>query len=577
MSRLPRLSRRRTLALVAGGVVVWLLLAAWQLLGARSDLQDGGDALQAVRRDATVESMLEPETTDELDRADDHFASARRHLRSPFVSPLRALPVVGRQIRAADRVESTARLATFIAHDAVDELRELSERGSVAGPGRVALVRDLDAVVGRARARLADLDPGSPDALVGSLADAIDDLADERDDALAGLGRAQQATTAVADLLDGPGTYLLFGANNAEMRAGSGMFLSAAPLTIADGTMTLGDVRPVAELVLPAGQVPVDGDLAANWPWLDPGRDPRQLGLTADFPQSAAVAAEWWRRVPGGGPVDGVISVDVAGVRELLRVVGPVTVDGVEYNAKNVAGELLRGQYRRAGDDVDGVAARRDNLGEVARAVFAKIESGGWEVDGLATSLVELVQRRHLLVWSADDAAQKAWVASGVAGDLDQDTLSVAMLNRGAQKLDPFLPATAVITTNGGALDLRYTVRNEAPDDGPRYQIGPNIAGLVAGEHRGIVVVNVPAASTDLTIEGGREILRATDGPTEVIAVEVRILRGDEITIRVRATLPDDLRRLVLEPSARMPGTSWTVDGRTFEVDRRRTVPVAGR
>ncbi len=68
------------------------------------------------------------------------------------------------------------------------------------------------------------------------------------------------------------------------------MFLSAATLGFDQGRLELGDVRPTQELVLPPGSVPVTGDLAANWPWLDPGRDLRNLGLTADFPQSAALA-----------------------------------------------------------------------------------------------------------------------------------------------------------------------------------------------------------------------------------------------------------------------------------------------
>src|SRR5690606_27604747 len=107
-------------------------------------------------------------------------------------------------------------------------------------------------------------------------------------------GDLEAASTALAGVLEGPAPYLLLGANNAEMRNGGGMFLSAAELSFDDGALALGDVSPTAELVLPAGAVPVDGDLAGNWPWLDPGRDLRNLGLSADFPQSAEVAVRTW-------------------------------------------------------------------------------------------------------------------------------------------------------------------------------------------------------------------------------------------------------------------------------------------
>lgn len=574
MSKLRRLTRRKLalglFLLVAG----WLAISAWQLLQVRDDLEDGGDALVAARRDSTVETLLDPSTTDALDDARSRFEAARGGLRGPLVAPLRLLPVVGRQIRAADRVESTARAAIGIAEDSIADLRELRDRGTAKGEARVELVRDLNQVVVEARGRLSTLDPGSPDALVRSLHDAVVDLTEERDEAVAGLDRATRTTAAVADLLDGPGEYLLFGSNNAEMRAGSGMFLSAAPLSVRDGSLVLGEVRPVETLVLPSGSVEVDGDLDRNWPWLDTGRDPRQLGLTPDFPQSASVARRWWRKVPGGGEVDGVISVDVAAVRELLRVVGPVEVDGIRYDEKTVAGELLRRQYRRAGEGPAGTIERRDRLGEVARAVFAEVESGGWKFDEMASALVELARRRHLLVWSADPAVQRTWVEVGVGGAIVPDTLSVDLLNRGGTKLDPFVRTTTDVTTEGGRLAIDFRVRNDAPEKGTRYQLGPNAEGLVAGEYKGIVVVNLPAGSTDVTVAGAREILRSVDGPTVVVAAELRLKRGEQAEIRVGARLDGEVRRLVLEPAARMPGTRWTVDGRSFEVDRRRSVNV---
>lgn len=574
---LRRRPRRRTVTLIVFFLLVgWLALGVWHLLEARDQLRSGADDLAAARRGATVETLLEPATTEELTRAEQRFSSARDRLRSPFVTPLRALPVVGRQIRAADRVEVTARSATSIALDAVADLRELEDRGAGTGADRVALVRDLGEIVDRTRSRLATLDPGSSDALIGSLYDAVESLEAEREDALVGLDRAARTTDAVADLLDGPGTYLLLGANNAEMRAGSGMFLSIASIDVERGRMELGEVHPAADLVLPEGTVEVEGDLADNWPWLDPGRDPRQLGLTADFPQSAAVARDWWREVSGGDEVDGVIAIDVLALRDLLAVVGPVEVDGVTYDSETVVGELLFTQYSRAGDDEEANAERRDRLGDVARAVFTEIEEGGWKIDELATALVELVQRRHLMIWSADEQAQVAWHDVQADGALGADSFSVALLNRSGTKLDPYIEVTADVTTADGWIDLTYVIRNDAPDEGPRYQIGPNVDGLDAGDHRAIVLVNVPGGSTDLTLDGGRAFLRGRDGPTEVIAAEVTVEQGDELTIHVRARLPEGIARLVVEPSARIPETAWVTNGVAQESDRRRTVAVGG-
>lgn len=568
--------RPRYVVPVVLAVVLWALVAAWLLLGVRDDLSQGRDRLAAVTDGATPSSLLTDDTAVAVDGARADFDRARTGLRSPVLSPLRVAPVVGRHLRALDRVAATGRGVTEVAADAVSELRGLADRPLPGGSERVAVLRDLVALTDRAGADLAALDPGSPDALVGPVADGVERLAEEVGDARRSLDRTGRATTLVADLLDGPTPYLLLGANNAEMRAGSGMFLSAAPLDFDAGRLQLGEVRPTETLVLPAGSVTVDGDLADNWPWIDVGRDLRSLGLSADFPQSAAVAVRTWAQVEGGSEVGGVVAVDVDAVRGLLEVVGPVEVDGVTYDVDTARGELLRAQYARFGDDAE---ERRDQLGEVARAVFERIEAGEWELDELATTLVDLVARRHLLVWSADPATQEAWEIAGVDGGLGADSLSVAMLNRGAQKLDAYLRTEAELTsTTGGdgrsAVTVTYRIANEAPETGPRYQIGPNIAGLEPGEHRGIVVVNLPAGTTDIEVAGTEPILRGGDGETVVVAGAVALPPGGATEVTVRARLAAGVETVTIEPSARIPRTVWTVDGRTFETDRRRTVPV---
>lgn len=574
-----RRPRRRTLLVVAAlGVVVWGAAAAWLLLDARAALADGRVELQVVRGGATPSTLLDTDTGRALDRAGNHFARARSRLRHPVLAPLRLVPVVGRHLRAGDRVVATSQGATELADTAVTDLQDLSERPVDGGPERLEVLDELTSIVSRTERGLARLDPGSPDALVGNLAEAVTELRTQRDDSVASLGRADETIRAVTKVLDGPTPYLLLGANNAEMRAGSGMFLSATSLGLDNGALQLGDVRPTEQLVLPAGAVPVTGDLARNWPWLDGGRDMRNMGLTADFPQSAALAAANWAEVPGGGEVGGVIVVDVDALRGLLRAVGPVEVGGVRYTADTVRGELLRAQYTRFGDDREG---RRDQLGDVAKAVFERIESGKWEFDELATALLDAVQRRNMLVWSADEDVQSALSGVDADGHLGDESLSVALLNRGAEKLDAYLDTSGTLTSRrvgGGrvSVSMTYRITNRAPAKGPKYQVGPNIAGLEAGEHRAILVVNLPAGTDEVTLDGATRTLTGTDGPTLVVAGEVAIKRGRSVEVEVTATLPAGLNRVVLEPSARIPRTRWTVGSRSFDIDRRRTVELGG-
>lgn len=572
-----RRPRRRTIvAALLGLVVIWAAAAGWLLLDARSSVQDGRASLEAARRGATPSSLLDPATGNRLDRSAGRFADARSRLRSPVLTPLRVLPVVGRQVRAADRVVSVAGIATASARRAVDDLQALRDRDLAAGPDRLAALDELSSIVGRTRDDLVAANTGSADALIGPLGEAVAGLEQERVDNVASLGRVQGVIGAVRAMLAGPDPYLLLGANNAEMRAGSGMFLSAASLGFADGRLRMGDVRATESLVLPEGSVAVSSDLAANWGWLDVGRDFRSMGVTADFPQTGPVAAANWAQVPGGGPVAGVIVMDVDAVRGLLGVVGPVEVDGVSYSSDTIRGELLRQQYARFGDDRDG---RRDQIGEVAKAVFDRIERGEFELDTLASALIDASARRNLLVWSADPATQQAWADAGIDGRLRDDSMSVALVNRGAEKLDSYLDTAATLDTAGTPatgieITLTYRITNGAPASGPAYVIGPNIEGMVAGEHRGIVAVNLPAGSTDVVMAGTTPVLSGTDGETLVTAGSIELERGASTEVTVTARLPVGMDAVSIEPAARIGRTRWTVDGRTFDTDRRRTVSV---
>ena len=90
----PRSRRRRTIALVVAGLAaLWLVVAAWLVLSARADVEAGADDLRAVRREASIASLVEPERTDELAGAADRFARASDRLGSPVLAPVRILPV----------------------------------------------------------------------------------------------------------------------------------------------------------------------------------------------------------------------------------------------------------------------------------------------------------------------------------------------------------------------------------------------------------------------------------------------------------------------------------------------------
>ncbi|MEJ7584593.1 MAG: DUF4012 domain-containing protein [Acidimicrobiales bacterium] len=561
---------------VRRGVV--LFLAAWAgvaailLLSARSASEDAFDQLDRAQRRRTFSALVDRETAQRIGSAQQGFADAAQTLESPWLAPLRVVPVLGRQVRASSRLTRAAADASTIAVDALDDLRLATDGPAPGGQERITLLRDLATTVERSRTRLAAIDGPDGKALITPLLEARTEFLDAQTEAAEGLERAESVLRGMSQLLEG-GTYLLLGANNAEMRAGSGMFLSASTITTQGGRLDLGDVRPTNDLVLGAG-VPVDGELAENWPWLEPGRDFRNLGLTPRFAISAEIASRMWLQVPGGGPVDGVMAVDVEGLRRLLRVVGPVTVGEIRYTSTTVREQLLHGQYRRFGGDQQ---ARVDELGQVARAVFARLEDGGGKIDSLATEMVAAAGGRHLLLWSSDDAEQAAWRTASVDGRLQEDSLGVSVLSRGANKLDWFLDVTSTVEVERQEAATEVTVEvdlaNRTPDGEPRYVTGPNVDGLFPGEYSGIVVVNLPRAARAVRVTGGAyQTLAGADGPTQVRGTYLRLPRGRTDTVKVTFRLPAGPGSLVLEPSGRVRPTTWRSGGETWKEEKRRTV-----
>lgn len=266
------LARYRRVLLIGTLVLVgWGLAVGWLLRSAGDQMEAGQHELDRAREGATPASLLDPSTTDALERARGHFSSARRRLRNPLVLPLRVVPVVSRHLRSADAVLATTDGATASAMSGIERLADLSERSVGTGADRLATLDRLADLIADTSSEIGALDPGSPDALITPLAEAVQEVTEQRDDTVRTLERAEATTRALRQMLTGPTPYLLLGANNAEMRAGSGMFLSAAVIRFDQGRVGLGEVRPTQELVLPAGSVAVSDDLRNNWPLARPG------------------------------------------------------------------------------------------------------------------------------------------------------------------------------------------------------------------------------------------------------------------------------------------------------------------
>lgn len=547
-------------------VVVWLLLCGFWLRRASVAAGDGLDSARQAKALGTPADVLSGRTGDALARAAEEFDQARRALRNPLTAPLRVLPVLGRQLRSSGALVTAAADVSRIGAEAVAEARQAFDAPHGSGPERVALLRRLAGAAGRAGDRLGDIGLGPDRALVGTLADKRQELADNIDDVRRALGTARSVTTALAGLLEGPSRYLVLAANNSEMRAGSGMFLSIGEARLAQGSVSLAAFDPAGDRQLAPGTEPPipDPDLARHWAWLGPNREWRNLATTPRFDATAALAVEMWA-ASGRDRPDGVLALDPLALQAILAATGPVDIGERTVSAEEVAGLLLHDQYAGIDDVADRAQAeRREMLGAIAGAAVAAVQGPDVDLTELAEGLAEAARGRHLLAWSAVPSQAEGWEAAGVDGRLDDESLMLAVLNRAGNKLDRFLAVDATLARTtvreGTEFDLAVRLANQVPDGEPAYVIGPHPDATVgAGVYFGLLSVNLPGAARRVEVVGNPDLtVLGRDGPTVVAALPVTVEPGGTIEVRFRFTIPGPGGQFRIEPTARVPAVRWT-------------------
>jgi hypothetical protein len=559
--------RRRRLLWALGGLAVaglWTGTAALLLSRAAADVRAGTAAISRARAGTELTDLTTGEPIADVRQARASFERAHRRVTSPALLPIRLVPVIGRQLESVAALSGAATDVSDAVLDAMVEGQRLLNPAPASHPARVQLVRALGALAGDTDRRLDKVDLGPDKGLFGKLARSRQKLVTELSELQDQLGRGSAGAAAAAEMLTGPKRYLVFAANNAEMRAGSGMFLSVGELEVDGNGLRLGEMRSVVDVAVPKGAVPIDGDLAGRWGWLAPNVEWRNLMTSPRFDEAAPLAARMWVAA-GNRPVDGVLALDPVALQGLLEATGSVAVDGRTISAGNVVDELLHGQYLRFSGKER--ADRREQLGRIARAAFEALDGGRWTVEGLAKGLAAAVNGRHLMVWSASPVQQAGWHALEVDGALEPGSLLVSVVNRGGNKLDQFLDVGADLSFAPSGPDTEVTVRltlhNGTPAGEPPYVAGDDPAsGVPPGAYLGIVTVNVPGHAGSPRIDGvDRLAVAGPDGPTRVVGVQVRVDRGQTSTVTVRFTLPGDRGTIRVEPSARVPGIAWTGPG----------------
>lgn len=553
--------RRRALVGIGIALLAWAGLAGVTLVRVALDLRTAKAATERARNLSRFTDVADGRPIPELHLAAQRFSRARDNANGRALLPVRVFPILGRQLRSVATLSNAASQIAMVGEGAMREGGELLRRPSGSSAERVALVTALGVLAERTRTRLLPVSLGPRKGLLSPLARARNQVADDLAEVKDQLQRGSIGAKSVALLLGGPRRYLVFAGNNSEMRAGSGMFLSVGMLEVDSAGLRLGQMRSVVDVDVPSGAVPLEGDLADRWGWLEPNREWRNLMTSPRFDAAAPLAAAMWTAA-GNPPVDGVMTLDPVTLGQILEATGPVTVDGRQFDKDSVVDELLHGQYLRFNSGER--SERQEQLGRLAGAAFAAVDSGGVSVPALASGLARSAGGRHLMLWASRPDEEAGWAALRADGSLQSNSLMVSVVNRAGNKLDRFLNIASDISFarkgSDSEVTLRVTLRNDMPAGEPPYVMGSEAGtGVEPGSYLGILTVDLPGAARNGRIDGVEHLAVAgADGPTRVIGYQIELDPGAERTVLVRFLLPAHTGAIRVEPSARVPPTAWT-------------------
>jgi hypothetical protein len=567
----PPRSRRRQLTYwgIAALVVLWVLAVGVTLVKGIHDASRAMAEITQAKNNLSAADLVSGGPGPQLQAAGAQFRQAKSELDSPLMAPLDILPVIGRQLRSVQDLAGAAGQVSDIGAIAVTQAKGILDEPHHLGPDRITALRRLARLGQQTHSALVKIDTGPSEALIGPVRSKRDDFLRQLDQAETKLGNASKVASAVAGILQGPEQYLVLMANNAEMRSGSGAFLEAGLLTTSDGSLHLSDVMPTGNIAVAPGRVPVTGDLEANWGWLLPGVDWRNLGLTPQFDVNGPLAARMWQATTGQH-VDGVMAVDVDTLQQFLDVTGPVTLaDGTNLSSGNVVQYLTHDQYAGLTDQ-DQSEGRQDRLGSLATAALDALNNESLDLKNLATAMTTATEGRHLLLWSAEPQVENDWKSGGVAGQLTPRSALVAVINRGGNKLDQYLSVDTdlQITPGSGGSQGTLTVnlQNTTPPGQSQFIAGPYPGTPAAyGEYIGLLAVNLPPRASDLEVRGGApKDAFGAEGPVWLLATPVDVKDGATQQIVITFQWPAGPGSMTIVPSARLNPVSWHYRGAVY-------------
>jgi hypothetical protein len=516
--RCPTHIRRRALQVIGGcaglALIASALFAVSALFG-RSDLENAvtisGKAIDSASAGNTEDALSQ------FEEARTDFDHGNSLINAWWARPARLVPFVGIQARAvqdlADQGQVLAGTATQTVNG-VERNRESAKGGRFDLSRIAAVTPDLARSADELQSTLAVAAEVDSPWLLGPISTRLDRL-------VAQVAHAEPATrdaalaARLAPLLfggDKPAVYFVAFVTPTEARGGGGFMGSFAELTVTNGKMEMtrygrtNELNKARDAALPiVGPVQWTGHFGA----IAPSLVWSNITLSPDLPTVAEVIGQLYPQ-SGGRALDGVITVDPAGLAALLKITGPIQVPGLKQalTARNAEQFLVHDQYTKFGPGNE----RTDFLADAAEVTFRKLTRADIpRPDKLAAILAPAVADEHIRWTQLDPQTQELPEALATTGTLRSDPGDFVQLvtqNYANNKLDAFLhrsmhyDITVDPTTGAAAGTAHIELDNQGPASGlPKGVIG-NERGAPPGTNISQVSLYSVLTTTAARVDG---------------------------------------------------------------------------
>lgn len=265
------------------------------------------------------------------------------------------------------------------------------------------------------------------DTHIQQVTDLVSTAKSSLDAASTGIDVAQQVAPYLPQMLGANGqtrNYLLMAEQNAELRAAGGFPGAWGILSVTDGKLSIGEIKPVVTMQNQSVQV-TDEERYLFSTLNIATRSGDTFGII-DFTRAASLVSEMWTMMYGDH-VDGVVALDPVQLQYIMQVVGGVTLpDGTTVDG-TTAGKFLSSDayWNYPASETDGIFAT------VAQDIFSNL------VDN--TSSLDVQKFSEALTKGIDEGRFRLWFAN------DEENVLPKMLGAtGAMPSDPSNPETAI-------------------------------------------------------------------------------------------------------------------------------------